>query len=164
MDGLDLAREVHDRWPHVMLLVTSARSSYANKDLPDHWRLIDKPYSAEVFLAEVRRLFAEHQAEGRGTGSIDDRPASRHLRCMKPHRRTVSDRTPPASSQSGLYVFSDGPSGPTKVSMKAARDVTPFAERLIEASRRNVRVGADEASAIPYAEWRLTNGPRLAER
>ena len=70
--------------------------------------------------------------------------------------------SPENASQSGLYVFSDGPAGPTKVNMKSDSDVFPFAERLIDIGRQNVRVGTDGGSAIPYAEWRLANGPKTA--
>ena len=46
--------------------------------------------------------------------------------------------------------------------MKSSSDVIPFAEHVIAIGHLDVRVGADEASAVPYAEWRLANGPKSA--
>jgi two-component system, response regulator PdtaR len=39
-DGLDLAREVHARWPNVLLVITSGP---APSDIPDDGRFVAKP-------------------------------------------------------------------------------------------------------------------------
>ena len=55
-DGMDLAREVHERWPHVLLLVTSGRLRPTDEELPDHGRFLAKPYQPDVLIGEVRDL------------------------------------------------------------------------------------------------------------
>ncbi len=56
LDGLDLARHVHERWPEVLLLVTSGRLRLDEADIPDHGRFIAKPYAARELLSELRQL------------------------------------------------------------------------------------------------------------
>jgi CheY-like chemotaxis protein len=49
MDGLALAKVVHERWPHIQPFVTSGRSRLHDAEIPDHGRFIAKPYrSAEM--------------------------------------------------------------------------------------------------------------------
>jgi CheY-like chemotaxis protein len=55
LDGLDLARLVHDRWPRVQLLVTSGKASDLD-DLPDDGRFISKPYSLRHMRSVVEQL------------------------------------------------------------------------------------------------------------
>jgi CheY-like chemotaxis protein len=55
LDGLQLARLVHDRWPNIQLLVTSGGGRIAPSDVPDDGCFIPKPYS----LNQMRSLVAE---------------------------------------------------------------------------------------------------------
>ena len=45
MDGIGLAQEVDRRWPHIRLVVTSARAPMSDDDIPDHGRFVAKPWS-----------------------------------------------------------------------------------------------------------------------
>jgi CheY-like chemotaxis protein len=56
LDGLDLARRVHDRWPEVLLLVTSGRLRPDEAEIPDDGRFLAKPYAARELLSKLRQL------------------------------------------------------------------------------------------------------------
>lgn len=58
IDGIHLAREVHERWPLVYLLVTSGKVAVREDDLPDDGRFVPKPYRASTLIAQVRNLIA----------------------------------------------------------------------------------------------------------
>ena len=53
LDGLDLAREVHERWPAIKLVVTSGRLRPSDSEIPDSGRFIAKPYSPEALVEEI---------------------------------------------------------------------------------------------------------------
>jgi hypothetical protein len=53
LDGMDLAHEVHQRWPRVLLVVTSGQKKPTEKEMPDHGRFVAKPYRAEELLGQV---------------------------------------------------------------------------------------------------------------
>ena len=59
LDGLDLAREVHDRWPAVKLVVTSGRLRPSDSEIPDSGRFLAKPYSPDTLIDEIRKVLAE---------------------------------------------------------------------------------------------------------
>ncbi len=59
MDGLELARRVHHRWPTIGLLVTSGHHRPAPYMIPDHGRFIAKPWKENSVLAEVRAILAK---------------------------------------------------------------------------------------------------------
>ena len=54
MDGLELARTVHERWPHIVPVVTSGRLRLRDSDVPDSGRFIDKPYRMAEVVSAVR--------------------------------------------------------------------------------------------------------------
>jgi CheY-like chemotaxis protein len=54
MDGVDLARVVHDRWPRVELIVMSGRLRPLNNELPDDGIFIPKPYTEAQFIAALQ--------------------------------------------------------------------------------------------------------------
>jgi two-component system, response regulator PdtaR len=56
LDGMDLARQVHERWPHVLLVVTSGRARPSLDEIPDHGRFVAKPYNAEDLVEQVKDL------------------------------------------------------------------------------------------------------------
>jgi two-component system, response regulator PdtaR len=55
-DGLQLAREVHARWPKVHLVITSGRVQPARAEIADDGRFIRKPYRAKELLEQVDEL------------------------------------------------------------------------------------------------------------
>ena len=54
LDGLDLIREVHRRWPQILLVVTSARVQPKDNEIADHGTFLPKPYSEQALVAEVK--------------------------------------------------------------------------------------------------------------
>jgi two-component system, response regulator PdtaR len=56
LDGMDLAREVHARWPHILLVITSGRERPTPSEIPDDGRFVAKPYCAEELLGQVNDL------------------------------------------------------------------------------------------------------------
>ena len=52
-DGMDLAREVHKRWPEVRLLVTSGRAHLRDDEIPDDGRFVPKPYTPDSLIDAV---------------------------------------------------------------------------------------------------------------
>ena len=55
-DGMDLARKVHARWPHILLVITSGHARPTQAEIPDHGRFVGKPYREKDLLDEVRDL------------------------------------------------------------------------------------------------------------
>jgi two-component system, response regulator PdtaR len=55
-DGMDLARQVHARWPHILLVITSGHLRPAQAEIPDHGHFIAKPYRATELLGEVNDM------------------------------------------------------------------------------------------------------------
>ncbi|WP_218775988.1 response regulator [Sphingomonas sp. TZW2008] len=58
MDGLELARRVHLRWPKIGLLMTSGHHRLTPEMIPDHGRFIAKPWRENNVLAEMRAILA----------------------------------------------------------------------------------------------------------
>ena len=55
-DGMDLARQVHARWPHVLLVITSGRKRPRPAEIPDDGRFVAKPYGAAELFAQIDDL------------------------------------------------------------------------------------------------------------
>ena len=55
LDGLDLARETHARWPSIKLVVTSGRAKPSDREIPDAGRFVAKPYSPDRLVGEIRK-------------------------------------------------------------------------------------------------------------
>jgi len=53
MNGIDLARRVHEVRPDVELIVTSGATIIANDDLPDHGTFLRKPYPMDRLVQIV---------------------------------------------------------------------------------------------------------------
>jgi CheY-like chemotaxis protein len=62
LDGMDLAREVHQRWPHVLLVITSGQKKPAEAEIPDHGRFVGKPYRAAELLGQVDDMIHKDNA------------------------------------------------------------------------------------------------------
>jgi len=58
MNGLALARVIHDRWPPIHLIVASGPDVPANRELPANGRFIRKPYTGEQLSVVLLELFS----------------------------------------------------------------------------------------------------------
>ena len=56
IDGLALARHVRDRWPHIAIMVASAKQVSQSEQLPAGSRFEQKPYSADTVVRHAREL------------------------------------------------------------------------------------------------------------
>jgi CheY-like chemotaxis protein len=56
IDGVSLARQVRDRWPHIGIMVTSSRSMSRFDELPSVSRFEQKPYSPATVIRHAREL------------------------------------------------------------------------------------------------------------
>lgn len=54
VDGLSLARTVHDRWPDIGLLLTSGGVNVRQSQIPDDGRFLPKPYDVGEMVKAVR--------------------------------------------------------------------------------------------------------------
>ena len=59
MNGMDLAREVHARWPNVLLVIASGETRPSCAEIPDDGRFISKPYSAAELFTEIDDLIGK---------------------------------------------------------------------------------------------------------
>jgi CheY-like chemotaxis protein len=55
-DGLELCRQVHDRWPKVLLVITSGQAKPAPAEIADDGRFLRKPYRAKDLLGQIAEL------------------------------------------------------------------------------------------------------------
>jgi two-component system, response regulator PdtaR len=58
IDGLALARRVHDRWPRIGIIVVSGKSLARPDELPAGSRFYRKPYDEAAVLRHARELTA----------------------------------------------------------------------------------------------------------
>ncbi|MBW6531318.1 response regulator [Sphingomonas sp. RRHST34] len=58
MDGLQLAGEVHRRWPAIRILLTSGDTRPTGAAIPDDGRFLAKPYRFEALSRELDQLLA----------------------------------------------------------------------------------------------------------
>jgi CheY-like chemotaxis protein len=56
MDGLELARVVHDRWPAIKILITSGDTFPPCGAIADDGRFLAKPYSTDRLRREIDTL------------------------------------------------------------------------------------------------------------
>jgi DNA-binding NtrC family response regulator len=54
LDGMDLARMVHERWPAIQLVVTSGRA--LPDAVPDDGAFLSKPYTLDDMTETVTRM------------------------------------------------------------------------------------------------------------
>ena len=59
MDGLGLARTVHERWPSIRIIVMSGQLNPQNIDLPPCSRFFDKPLEARQMIAQMRSMIGQ---------------------------------------------------------------------------------------------------------
>lgn len=71
MNGVELVKEVRQRWPGVGLIITSGRTRPAPDDLPENIVFLTKPYLPDTVVTTIRQMIAPqvieaaagHQAE-----------------------------------------------------------------------------------------------------
>ncbi|MGO4170102.1 response regulator [Novosphingobium sp. YAF33] len=56
LNGLELARIVHERWPKMKLLLTSGDTWPSENEIPDDGRFLPKPYSVETLRREIDEM------------------------------------------------------------------------------------------------------------
>ena len=56
INGLALARQVHDRWPHIGIMVASANRVPQSEDLPAGSWFEQNPYSIDAVVRHAREL------------------------------------------------------------------------------------------------------------
>jgi CheY-like chemotaxis protein len=56
INGLALAKRVHDRWPHIGIMVASARPMQPPEELPAGSWFEQKPYSPATMVRHAREL------------------------------------------------------------------------------------------------------------
>jgi CheY-like chemotaxis protein len=56
IDGLALARQVRDRWPHIGIMVASAIQMPQPEELPAGSRFEQKPYNPDTVVRHAREL------------------------------------------------------------------------------------------------------------
>ncbi len=59
LDGIALARLVHDRRPDVRLVVASGHAQLRSEDLPDNGRFVSKPYRPDELVEAIREAIDE---------------------------------------------------------------------------------------------------------
>jgi DNA-binding NtrC family response regulator len=70
LDGMDLARKIHEQWPKVLVLITSGDSRPAKADIPNQGHFLAKPYRSEDVISEIAAL-AREQATRRGRPEVN---------------------------------------------------------------------------------------------
>ena len=56
MDGMALAEQVHQRWPHVLLLISSGYARPHPDEIPDHGHFVPKPYRAATVVGQIHQM------------------------------------------------------------------------------------------------------------
>jgi two-component system, response regulator PdtaR len=56
LNGMELARVVHARWPNILLMLTSGRERPTRTEMPEDGRFVAKPYSAQELIGQVNDL------------------------------------------------------------------------------------------------------------
>ena len=59
LDGMELARKVHEQWPNVQLLITSGNKRPAKADIAGHGHFLAKPYRTQDVINEINALARE---------------------------------------------------------------------------------------------------------
>jgi len=72
LDGMDLARLVHEHWPKVRLVITSGGVAPTKAEIPDSGRFIPKPYRPMQILEEIDRQLHKSRVASWNEGGITD--------------------------------------------------------------------------------------------
>jgi CheY-like chemotaxis protein len=63
MNGVELLRIVHERWPQILLMATSGHRQLQPDELPDDARFVAKPVDSSMMMRAIQSLVDVH---GRG--------------------------------------------------------------------------------------------------
>ena len=58
LDGLELARIAHQRWPWMRIIVASGRREAQRRRIPDNGVFIPKPYAPEEIVRDIGAMLA----------------------------------------------------------------------------------------------------------
>jgi CheY-like chemotaxis protein len=56
MDGLGLARTVHDRWPAIKIILVSGRGELSERDRPANSRFFQKPFATKQIIEGLQDM------------------------------------------------------------------------------------------------------------
>ncbi len=56
MDGMALAEQVHAKWPHILLLISSGYARPHPDEIPDHGHFVPKPYRAATVVGHICQM------------------------------------------------------------------------------------------------------------
>jgi len=56
MNGLQLARAVHERWPLIKIILASGQLKLSRDDIPENSRFFGKPLDSTDMVAEIREM------------------------------------------------------------------------------------------------------------
>ncbi len=56
MDGMALAEKVHQRWPHIRLLISSGYARPHPDEIPDHGHFVPKPYRGTTLVHHIVQM------------------------------------------------------------------------------------------------------------
>lgn len=66
LDGLALARRVHDCWPRIGVVVTSGRYLVAEEFMPYGDSFVSKPYGAQALVRRIEEAMQRGRIDGEG--------------------------------------------------------------------------------------------------
>ena len=58
MDGLDLARTVHDRWPAIKIILVSGRLELSERKRPVNSRFFQKPFAMKQMIDGLQEMIS----------------------------------------------------------------------------------------------------------
>jgi CheY-like chemotaxis protein len=56
MDGMALAEQVHQRWPHIRLLISSGYTRPHPDEIPDSGHFVPKPYCGATLVRHIAKM------------------------------------------------------------------------------------------------------------
>src|SRR5918995_5251512 len=56
MDGMALAEQVHQRWPHIRLLISSGYARPHPDEIPDNGHFVPKPYRGDTLVQHIAEM------------------------------------------------------------------------------------------------------------
>jgi CheY-like chemotaxis protein len=56
MNGMALAEQVYQRWPHVLLLISSGCARPLPDEIPDHGHFVPKPYRGATLVRHITEM------------------------------------------------------------------------------------------------------------
>jgi two-component system, response regulator PdtaR len=62
MDGMALAEQVHQRWPHIRVLISSGYARPHPDEIPDNSHFVPKPYRGATLVRHIAEMMqAQHR-------------------------------------------------------------------------------------------------------